>query len=189
MSTRTLRVILTATLAVSGLTFALPSASADSGGGTYRNSPADQATTRRLAAEAKAVKLAADPKSARGVTPSVWGSYPTRAGTFMSTNSKASGVGPVGHSAMVYNYWNVVESNPSTGVAYGANDWYNKSSNVWGMTTRATTVGQDSYAAYWASWQRGKGYNWNYYNMGTRSSFYCSQLVWAAFRDTPRASI
>lgn len=29
----------------------------------------------------------------------------------------------------------------------------------------------------------GKPYNYNYLDTATRSSFYCSQLVWASFKD------
>ena len=29
----------------------------------------------------------------------------------------------------------------------------------------------------------GKPYNYNYFNVSTRKKFYCSQLVWAAFKD------
>ena len=38
-------------------------------------------------------------------------------------------------------------------------------------------------AANWSYNQRGKPYNWNYLNTGTRSAFYCSHLVWASFKD------
>ena len=65
----------------------------------------------------------------------------------------------------------------------GSNNWYAVKPHVWGMTTRDDASTQDSAAADWVKAQLGKPYSYNY-NMGTRSSFYCSQLVWASFRDT-----
>lgn len=191
MKSRVLNAVSIAVIA-GGLVIVVPGqATAESTpGGAYRNSAEDRATTARLNAEAKSVKVTADPKSPKlralsgAAAALATGTYPTRAGTFMSTNSKASGVIPLGHSAMVYNSSYVVEANPSNGVAFGSNNWYYKTSGVWGMTVKATTASQDAYAASWASARRGKGYNWNFYDMGIRTKFYCSQLVWAAFRDT-----
>jgi len=35
----------------------------------------------------------------------------------------------------------------------------------------------------WCKGKIGKPYNYNYLNVKTRKKFYCSQLVWAAFKD------
>lgn len=138
----------------------------------------NKTTTARLVAQASRLTGGADPKAAPGhagpLTRS--GTYPTRKGTFLSTDSKLSGLIPTGHSAMVYSAGYVVESN-SNGVIWGANDWYATRTHAWGMTTRATTSTQDANAANWATGQLGKPYNYNYFDMGTRSRFYCSQLV------------
>jgi len=115
-------------------------------------------------------------------------SYPTRSGTILvTTDPWVAKWGIVffqgfGHSAIVYNTSQVVES-ISSGVTLGANDWYTARKKVTGVTVSSTTTAQDSQAASWAYSQIGKPYNINYYDMGTRSKFYCSQLVWAAFKD------
>jgi len=126
------------------------------------------------------------------------GSYPQRAGTFLVTKdpwftSLGLPIG-VGHAAMVYNNNNVVEAicgdcrNPVTSaltarVYKKPNDWYKSRVNVTGLSTNGTTVAQDKKAAEWAHGKIGKKYNFNYWDMDTRSTFYCSQLVWAAFKD------
>ncbi|MFN8098857.1 MAG: YiiX/YebB-like N1pC/P60 family cysteine hydrolase [Dermatophilaceae bacterium] len=145
---------------------------------------ANQRTTQQIVKQALTIKGGVDPKAAK-VSGSVGrsGTYPTRKGTFLSTDTKFAGLIPTGHSAMVYSSGYVIES-LSSGVQWGSNNWYAVKPHVWGMTTRATTSTQDSAAADWVKAQLGKPYNYNYYNMGTRSSFYCSQLVWASFRDT-----
>lgn len=143
----------------------------------------DQRTTRALVREAMKLTSTVDPKAAKGAAAGRWGTYPTRKGTFLSTNTKFAGLIPTGHSAMVISSSWVIES-LSGGVQWGYNNWYSTKPQAWGMTTRATTSTQDAYAADWVRWQVGKPYNYNYYDMGTRSRFYCSQLVWASFRDT-----
>ncbi|MDD7267193.1 MAG: YiiX/YebB-like N1pC/P60 family cysteine hydrolase [Lachnospiraceae bacterium] len=52
-----------------------------------------------------------------------------------------------------------------------------------GVTVKRTTNLEDRTAADWCYNQIGKPYNFNFLNTETRSSFYCSQLVWAAFLD------
>jgi uncharacterized protein YycO len=145
---------------------------------------ADQRTTGALVAQALTLKGGVDPKAGHSAGPvSRGGTYPTRKGTFLSTDTKFAGLIPTGHSAMVYSSSYVVESLGS-GVQWGANNWYSSKPHAWGMTARATSSTQDATAADWARGKLGKPYNYNYYDMGTRSAFYCSQLVWAAFRDT-----
>jgi uncharacterized protein YycO len=51
------------------------------------------------------------------------------------------------------------------------------------VTVSSTTTTQDSSAANWCFEKREKPYNWNYLDTSTRSKFYCSQLVWASFKD------
>lgn len=178
--------------AVGVIAFAIPAdASADASGSrlvqAVRDVVADQQrTTDSLVREAMARTGGVDPKAVSakqtGAT-SRGGTYPTRKGTFLSTNTKVSGLIPTGHSAMVYSAASVVES-LSSGVQWGSNNWYAAKPQAWGMTTRGTTSTQDANAAEWARGKIGLPYNYNYYDMGTRSRFYCSQLVWAAFRDT-----
>ncbi len=144
---------------------------------------ADQRTTEQIVKEALTIKGGVDPKAKAAGQVGRSGVYPTRKGTFLSTDTKFAGLIPTGHSAMVYSSSYVIEALGS-GVVWGANNWYSVKPHAWGMTTRSTTATQDATAADWVKSQLGKPYNYNYYNMGTRSSFYCSQLVWASFRDT-----
>ena len=87
------------------------------------------------------------------------GTYPTYKGTILVTSDKFKGLVPTG------NDWNT-----SKGTAYGAD-------------VRGTTSLQDQAASNWCFDQVGKPYNYNYLDTATRSKFYCSQLVWAAFKD------
>lgn len=110
------------------------------------------------------------------------GSYPRRKGVILVTKDKFKGIIPTGHAAIVYSYGTVVES-LSGGVTTGANDWYQTRKTCYGATVIGTTVEEDAKAADWCYKQIGKPYNWNYLNPHTRSKFYCSQLIYAAFLD------
>ena len=121
-------------------------------------------------------------EGSKGITPMATGTYPTRKGVILVTPDKLKGIIPTGHAAIIYNSTTVVES-LSGGVTTGANNWNKVRSKTYGVTVSGTTTTQDSNAANWCYNQRGKSYNWNYLNVLTRSSFYCSHLVWAAFKD------
>jgi uncharacterized protein YycO len=114
------------------------------------------------------------------------GKYPTRPGTILVSTDpwfSSFGVGfGLGHSAIVLNGNYVVESLPK-GVVKGNNDWANRYEGIFGVTVKSTTARQDAAAVAWARSKIGKPYNYNFYNMKTRAKFYCSQLVWAAFKD------
>ncbi|MBK6885391.1 MAG: hypothetical protein IPH03_02400 [Tetrasphaera sp.] len=80
---------------------------------------ADQRTTGALVAQALTLKGGVDPKAGHSAGPvSRGGTYPTRKGTFLSTDTKFAGLIPTGHSAMVYSSSYVVESLGS-GVQWG----------------------------------------------------------------------
>jgi uncharacterized protein YycO len=108
--------------------------------------------------------------------------YPTRKGMILITNDFYKGLIPTGHSAIVYSTTQVVES-VSNGVVMGKNDWWSSKNSSAGGSVNSTTTAQDAAAAEWCKSQLGKPYNFNYFNTSTRSSFYCSQLVWASFLD------
>ncbi|MBQ6376816.1 MAG: hypothetical protein IJJ52_04230 [Lachnospiraceae bacterium] len=110
------------------------------------------------------------------------GSYPTRKGTILVTTDFYKGLIPTGHAAIVYSRNNVIES-VSNGVVWGKNNWKSTKREFYGVTLRNTSGNQDAAAADWCRKQIGKRYNFNYFNTGTRQRFYCSQLVWAAFKD------
>lgn len=57
------------------------------------------------------------------------------------------------------------------------------SASCYGISVKGTTVDEDNEASNWCYRQLGKPYNYNYFNVSTRKKFYCSQLVWAAFKD------
>ncbi len=118
----------------------------------------------------------------------VRGKYPTRKGTILVTSDFYLGLIPTGHAAIVYNRNYVVEA-VAKGVILGRNNWMNTRREVYGLTVKKTSSGQDAYAADWAYRQRGKKYNFNYFNTSTRNKFYCSQLVWAAFYDNFRINL
>ena len=110
------------------------------------------------------------------------GSYPSRKGIILVTSDSFKGLIPTGHAAIIYPTNQVVEA-LGGGVVRGNNDWYQSKNQAYGVSVNSTTMAQDSTAANWADAQRGKPYNISYPDTGTRSKFYCSQLVWAAFKD------
>ena len=123
------------------------------------------------------------------------GSWSWRDGVICITDAKLSGIINHGHAGIVAAapyYYAVIEANPGTGVKPHYGSWVTKySGQVWQVGVKSTSVAQDQKAAQWAARQIGKPYNWEFYNVWTRSKFYCSQLVWAAYRDTagPSADI
>lgn len=135
-----------------------------------------------LEKELDAKELETDKQDGYSVSPYATGTYPRRKGVILVTKDKLKGIIPTGHAAIVYSSGTVVES-LSGGVTTGANNWYQTRNTCYGVTVRGTTTAQDSSAADWCYKQRGKAYNFNYLNPYTRSKFYCSQLVYAAFLD------
>lgn len=110
------------------------------------------------------------------------GSYPTRKGIILVTGDFYKGLIPTGHAAIIYGS-NVVVEFLANGVTTGDNDWNTTKGTCYGVTVIGTTAAQDSAAADWCYSQLDKKYNYNYLDTATRSKFYCSQLVWAAFLD------
>jgi len=76
----------------------------------------------------------------------------------------------------------VVES-VQNGVVRGRNNWNTARTKVTGVWVIGTSQSQDNTAVNWAYNRIGKPYNYNFYNMSTRSKFYCSHLIWAAYKD------
>jgi uncharacterized protein YycO len=117
------------------------------------------------------------PKLTRGV-----GVYPRRYGVILVTADKYKGIIPTGHAAIIWSSQRVVES-LANGVTTGPNNWNVTKTTCYAVGPIRTTEAQDNAASNWCYSQKGKPYNFNYLNVDTRSSFYCSQLVWAAFKD------
>lgn len=109
-------------------------------------------------------------------------SYPIRKGVILITGDKYKNLIPSGHAAIIYSSSEVVES-LENGVVLGKNNWNSSHGTVTGLSVNRTSAFQDAKAADWCYSQRGKPYNFNFFDKYTRSSFYCSQLVWAAYFD------
>ena len=111
-----------------------------------------------------------------------FGQYPSRKGVILVTEDKYKGLIPTGHAAIMWSSNTVVES-LSGGVTTGANDWNTSKNTCYAVGVSGTTEAQDRNVADWCYKQIGKPYNLNYLNVSTRGKFYCSQLVWAGFKD------
>lgn len=140
----------------------------------------DVRTNQQLMDRVNSLPVVADPK-APATNRAPLGTYPIRRGIILMTPDKFMGL-PLGHAAIVYTRDKVVES-VSQGVIWGPNNWNRSKDQAVAATVKATSNAQDEQAATWASHQRRKPYNYNYADKNTRSRFYCSQLVWAAFKD------
>lgn len=116
------------------------------------------------------------------------GTYPTRYGVILVTEDKFKGLIPTGHAAIIWTSTTVVES-LSNGVTTGPNDWNTSKNTCYGITVSGTTAAQDNAASNWCYKQIGKPYNYNYLDKNTRSKFYCSQLVYAAYLDNYNINI
>lgn len=110
------------------------------------------------------------------------GPYPTRRGMILVTPDKYKNLIPTGHAAIVWDKKYVIES-VSKGVVKGNNNWKSTKSKIYGVTVKSTNTAQDKNAALWCKKQVGKKYNFNYFDVKTRKKFYCSQLVWASYKD------
>lgn len=121
-------------------------------------------------------------ESTNSINSTTSGVYPTRKGEILVTTDPYMGSVPSGHAAIVYNREQVVES-LQDGVQFGKNRWDDKYTVTIGLTVNSTTLAQDAAAAEWCAGQRGKPYNYNFFDVETRDRFYCSQLVWASFHD------
>lgn len=108
--------------------------------------------------------------------------YPTRSGVILVTSDSNLLGFHYGHAGIVLTPSTTVES-MQNGVARFPNTWNSRYNAVQGITVKDTTITQDAEASQWCDEQVGKPYNWNFFNTSTRSHFYCSQLVWAAFHD------
>jgi uncharacterized protein YycO len=83
-----------------------------------------------------------------------------------------------------------VEAGPKNGVFYGKNfEGRYKDNQVWQVGVTSTSVQQDWRAGEWAGKQKNKPYNSNFYQTNNRNSFYCSQLVWAAYMYTANVNL
>ncbi|MBQ2634892.1 MAG: hypothetical protein IJF88_09995 [Oscillospiraceae bacterium] len=90
-----------------------------------------------------------------------------------------------GHAAIVHtNSRYTIESFPNGGVRIYTNNWGSKT-KVYGVRVKGASSNSYTRAAQYAISQanQGKKYNWIFINKGTTGSFYCSQLVWRAWKN------
>lgn len=109
------------------------------------------------------------------------GKYPTRKGVILVTSmGKVANV--VGHTAIIYSSGYVVEA-LKNGVVISRNNWNTKKTNMAAVTVRSTTAKQDARVSDWCKKQKNKEYNFDYYNTKTNKKYYCSQLIWAGYKN------
>ncbi|GAA0696211.1 hypothetical protein GCM10008904_00020 [Paraclostridium ghonii] len=111
------------------------------------------------------------------------GTYPTQPGAILVTKDSKFGE-LVGHAGIVYNSTTTVESYTENGVGTYPNTWNTSCKNAYGLLVKDSSPQKDQDAANYAYKQVGKPYNWNFFNTETTDSFYCSQLVYKAYKDT-----
>lgn len=111
------------------------------------------------------------------------GSYPIEEGTILVTKDKVGGVVPLGHAAIVTSRDWVVEAHPLQGVHYGKNNWNVTRNTCYGLKVHTLSKQQRFEVASWCGRKNTLPYNFKFYNVETRSAFYCSHLVWAGFKD------
>lgn len=61
--------------------------------------------------------------------------------------------------------------------------WDLSKNEFYACTVNKITIEEDEKAANYCHRRVGRPYNWNYFDIDTRSKFYCSQLVYSAFKD------
>ncbi|WP_054950669.1 YiiX/YebB-like N1pC/P60 family cysteine hydrolase [Numidum massiliense] len=105
----------------------------------------------------------------------------------LSGSSSGSSAWVGGHAGIVSEVpGKVVESfgnkgKSNNGVRHWPNNWKNRYKKVKALGVRKSTGGDVTYAASYARGKIGKPYNYNFWNVKTVNSFYCSQLVWRAY--------
>ncbi|MDR2586798.1 MAG: hypothetical protein LBC23_00870 [Coriobacteriales bacterium] len=113
------------------------------------------------------------------------GVYPTQKGKILVTADWYKNNIPTGHSAIV-----IDQSSAYTALAEGVtiepNDWYEPSRHqtAFGLDVVKTTDAQEAKAADWCKKHLGKPYNYLYILPERTDAFYCSSLVWRAYKDT-----
>ncbi|MGA9174940.1 MAG: YiiX/YebB-like N1pC/P60 family cysteine hydrolase [Thermoactinomyces sp.] len=139
--------------------------------------------TRYVAAHWKEIKQVKKPSSSSVSIQSVG-----QAGDILVTldGTSSSSMWAGGHAGVVSDVSGyVVESfgnkGDLNGVRHWPNDWDTRYNQVKGLRVNGATSGDYAYAASYARQQIGKPYNYNFFDITTTSSFYCSQLAWRAF--------
>jgi hypothetical protein len=79
----------------------------------------------------------------------------------------------------------VVNGTLIDGVQTEPNNWNfsTRHSTCFGLDVTATNASQEAVATDWCARQKGKKFTINFFDMDSRDKFYCSKLVWAAYKD------
>lgn len=117
-----------------------------------------------------------------GIQAASVGSYPTRNGVMLVTSDSNILGYHMGHAGIIWTSTITVEAKPG-GVYRYPNTWASQYTHVQGISVKSTTQAQDNSASNWCNARNAYPYNPNFFNTGTRTAFYCSQLVWAAYKD------
>lgn len=100
-------------------------------------------------------------------------------------SSSVASIPFIGHAGMIRSATHTVESNPEKGVFYGnwKDNWAKRTTlHIMECQTAEDNDCKDEICS-WAEAQKGKEYNWNYFDRKTQDKFYCSQLVWSAYKN------
>ncbi|WP_419727142.1 YiiX/YebB-like N1pC/P60 family cysteine hydrolase [Terrisporobacter petrolearius] len=118
--------------------------------------------------------------------------YPTRKGVILVTSDGKYGQ-IFGHAGIIYKPDKTIESFPASGLAvasgkerdgvyYYNNNWNYKYKKAYGLNVKNTSKSTDASAADYAKAYIGRPYNWNFLDTETAKKFYCSQLVYKAYK-------
>ena len=103
-----------------------------------------------------------------------------------SSSSKVTWVG--GHAALVVDGYNTIEAfgNAGTskdGVRYWTNNFHNRYKDAKGYSVSGTSMSTREKAVSYAESKLCAPYNFNFFNKTNTSAFYCSQIVWKAWKQ------
>ena len=114
--------------------------------------------------------------------------YPHVPGSILYTKDTVYKVARVaGHTAIAVSGRKIIEATDS-GVKKTANDWERKEHCIIGVVKGLSDRQKGRVTKKCSSWI-GRPYNWNFINVHTRKRFYCSQLVWAGYKDVAKVDL
>ena len=109
-------------------------------------------------------------------------SYKNMPGTILVTPDKFKKILPIGHAAIVKDKKYVYEAT-SKGVIRSKNNWDKTKKKYFGLRVKSLSNSKQKDILKYVEKQVYKKYNFNFFNTKTRSKFYCSHLIWAAYYD------
>ncbi|MFZ7825885.1 YiiX/YebB-like N1pC/P60 family cysteine hydrolase [Priestia sp. J2] len=108
--------------------------------------------------------------------------------TTMKGSSSTANAWPGGHAAIVVDSANTIEAygnkGPSKdGVRYWSNNWKNRWKDAKVQRVKNSTASQRAKAVKYTKAQLYEPYNYNFASKNKTDSWYCSQLVWRAWKE------